>query len=299
MWDALNTRTSQFVIILLSVLVFLGILILVVSEGLSSMSPQKDHSTESSSTIEYGRVRVCGGLLTSVNRSWQVAVERGQRPVASFKAMAPVAPWSPTNRPVGDQGDVYLAAVAPHDAFWLGFEADEGLFFAMTIDLDGRNALNGRQGWSDALELEPKNFLLIPDQPWFDSIVGPGGAIQQLVPKFDLEARPMSFTSGGEIRLAIYLIEADELQPPLVKQPEGPVPMYSQERAASQTEATIHPWRARSLRRDFQSPRPCARLTFHIVEPKLFETLTGVHLPAGMFDDVGSPPPPFDPFQAP
>ena len=264
------------------------------------MSPQEEHSTESSSTIEYGRVRVCSGLVTSVNRSWQVAVEPGNRPAAPFKAIAPIAPWLPTNSAVGDQGDVYLAAVAPHDAFWLGFEADEGLFFAITIDLDGRNALNGRQGWSDTLELEPKNFLLVPDQPWFDSIVGPEGTFEQLIPHFDPEARPVNFTSGGEIRLVIYPIEAGALQPPLAQPPEGPEPLYSQESAASQTEATIHPWRGRGLRSDFQPPRPCARLTFHIVEPKLFENLTSVHLPANMFDDVGStPPPPFDPFQAP
>lgn len=259
-----------------------------------------EFSHSHSSSIENGRVRVCGGLVVSVNRSWQITVERGQRPFAPFKAMAPVAPWPATNSPIRDQGDVYLAAVAPHDAFWIGFEADEGLSFAITIDLDGRNALNGCQGWSGALKFKPRNFLLIPDQPWFDSIVGPGGTSEQLIPQFDHEDRPMCFTSGAEIHLVIYLIEPGALQTPLAQQPEDPVPLYSQEHGASHTEATIHPWSGRSLRNDFQPPRPCARLTFHIVEPKLFETLMGVQIPAGMFDDVGStPPPPFDPFQAP
>lgn len=213
--------------------------------------------------------------------------------------MAPVAPWSTTNSAVGDSGDVYLAAVASHDAFWLGFEADEGLSFAVTIDLDGRNAVTGRQGWSDALEYEPNNFLLVPDQPWFDSIVGSGGTFAQLIPRFDAGASPTDLASGAEIRLVIYPITTDAFQTPLAQQPEGPVPLYSRERGASQTEETTHPWRARSLRSDFKPPHPCAKLTFHIVEPRLFETLTGEQLPAGMFDDVGStPPPPFDPFQA-
>ena len=296
----LNVRIALCSIILFSVLLSFGSP--AVSEGLSSMSPQDEHSTESPSTMENGRVRVCGGLVTSVNRSWQVAVEPGNRPAAPFKAMAPIASWQATKSTVEDQGDVYLAAVASHDAFWLGFEADEDLYFGVTIDFNGRNALNGRQGWSDALESEPQNFLLIPDQPWFDSIAGSNGTFEQLLPQVDPEVRPMSFASSGEIHLVIYPIEADALQTPLEQQPKGPVPLYSQEGASSQsqTNASIHPWRSRSLRSDFQTPHSCARLTFYIVEPKLYETLTGVQLPAGMFDDVGSTPPaPFNPFQAP
>jgi hypothetical protein len=298
--DDLNKRALQFVIILFSALIFLGILIInvpSVSEELDSMPADKDRSTESTSSIDYGRVRVCGGLITSINRSWQVAVKPGQRPLASFKAMAPIAAWSATKKAVGDQQDTYLAAVAPHDAFWLGFEVEEGLFFAVTIDVDGRNALTGHKGWSRALELEPKNFLLIPDQPWLDAMVGQEGRLQQLIPRFDHEARPIGFASGGEIRLVIYPIEAGALEPPLLQQPKGPVPQYAKEGAASQNEPTIHPWLGRNMRRNVQAPRPCARLTFHIVEPKLFETLTALHLPEGMFDDVDStPPPPFELF---
>src|ERR1700730_1392149 len=105
-WFAVGTektshaRASRYALILLGALVSFGGQ--AISEGVASLSPQNGHSTESSSTIEYGRVRVCGGLVASVNRSWQVAVERGHRPVAAFKAMAPVAPWSATKRPSGD-----------------------------------------------------------------------------------------------------------------------------------------------------------------------------------------------------
>jgi len=213
--------------------------------------------------------------------------------------MAPLALWSSTDA-ARDQGDVYLAAVAAHDAFWLGFEADEGLCFAVIVDLDGRCALTGRHGWSDVLEHEPRNFLVVPDQPWFDCIVGSEGACEQLIPRFDPEVGPTGFASGGEIHLIIYPVEANAQQASPVPQPEGPFPLYSPDSAAVGTEETVHPWRGRALRNDFRPPHPCARLTFHIVDPKRFEALTGVKLSAGMFDDAGAtPPPPYDPFRAP
>lgn len=263
------------------------------------MSSQKEPSVESSLAIEYGRVSLCDGLVISVNRSWQVDVEPGSRPNAPFKAAAPVAAWSAMKNNIEEQGDVYLAAVAPHDAFWIGFEADEDSFFAITIDLDGRNALTGRQGRTDTLERDPRNFLLAPDQPWFDSIFGHEGMFEQLIPHFDTEIDQAEFSSGGEIHLVIYPIDANELEQTLVEPSEDPEPMYSQEDiASSQARSTVHLWQGRNLRSDFQTPLPCARLTFHIVEPTIFESLIGIHLPEDMFDDAGeSPPIPFDPFQ--
>ncbi len=263
------------------------------------MSHKDKHSTTSSSTLESGRVHVCGGLFVSVNRSWQVAAERGRRPAAPFKGMAPLALWSSTDT-AGDRGHVYLAAVAAHDAFWLGFEADEGLCFAVIINLNGRCALTGRHGRSDVLEHEPPNFLVIPDQPWFDCIVGAESTFEQLIPRFDPEVDPTGFASGGEIHLVIYPVDVNSQQASLVPQPEGPFPLYLPENAAARTEQAVHPWRGRALRKDFHPTHSCARLTFHIVEPKRFEVLTGVQLSPGMFDDAcATPPPPYNPFRGP
>ena len=298
--DKSPTQSVQFGRILLaSMVACLSILIWIslpsISKEKGSMSIDQQHFTGSGSAIESGRVRVCGGLVTSVNRSWQVAIKPGQRPSASFKGMAPLATWPPSKTIPSDQGATYLAAVASHDALWIGFEADKDINFAVSIDVDGRNALTGQLGWTQALALEPKNFLLIPDQPWFDAIVGDKGNLQQLIPFYSHVVRPIGFATGAEIRLTVYPIAPTDLDPLLPAEPKGPVPQYSQQPAASQTEPTIHPWVSRNLRRSLKAPRECARLTFQIVEPNVFESLTAIHLPEGMFDDADSTPPP--PFQ--
>lgn len=276
--------------------VFLNLLTWIVVSSLlkesNSMAADNHLSTNPGSVIESGRVRACGGLLISINRSWQATVKPGERPLASFKGMAPLAAWSPTKTIAQDQDAFYLAAVASHDAFWLGFEANEGLHFALTIDVDGRNALTGHRGSTRTLERQPRNFLLIPDQPWFDAMIGPEGGLQQLIPRFNDAVRPIGFATGGEIRLTVYPISEEGLDPPLLQQPQSPVPLYSQKPDASQREPTIHPWVGRNLRRNVKAPDACARLTFEIVEPKIFETLTAVPLPKGMFDDTDSTPPP-------
>ena len=167
------------------------------------MTDQQPLEARSGSTLESGRIRVCGGLLTSLNRSWQVVGRPGQRPAASFKGLAPLAAWSAAGVKTDDQNPIYLAAIAPHDAFWIGFDADPELNFAVTIDLDGRNALSGERGWSRGLAHNPKNFLLIPDQPWLDARGGQDGSLQQLIPWFGDEVRTVGVATGAEIRLTV------------------------------------------------------------------------------------------------
>lgn len=206
--------------------------------------------------------------------------------------MAPLAAWSPTETVVESQQPIYLAAIAPHDAYWLGFEADDGLSFAVTVDVEGRNALTGQKGSTPSLVRQPKNFLLIPDQPWLDAMAGPRGRPQQLIPRFDHQDRALGIATGGEIHLTIYAIAAEALDPPLLPRPQGPVPQYAQDSAPSEGEPRIHPWVGRNLHRDVQAPCACAQLTVAIVEPQVFESLTAVSLPKGLFDDVNSTPPP-------
>ncbi len=256
-----------------------------------------DRSNEPPTTIDHGRIRACGGLLVSVNRSWQVDVEPGQRPVAAFKAMAPIAPG-----PAAEEADdVHLAAVGAHDAFWLGFEADDAASYAVTIDVDGRNALTRRAGPTTELDLEPRNFLVVPDQPWFDSIVDADGAHRQLVPSYDAGADPASPASGARVVLGIHRIDTGSIAAP--REPEGPVPQYADEVVDPGPErppAEAHRWAARDVDAAIERAALCATVRFMIVEPSRYEALTGTTLPPDMFDDVESEPPaPFDPFQDP
>lgn len=256
------------------------------------MAGHQPFADASGSRLESGRVRVCGALLTLFNRSWQVPLKPGQWPAASFKGMAPLAAWPADVSKAGDQDRLYLAAIAPHDGFWLGFEAEPGMNFAISIDVDGRNALSGELGWSHSLLHNPRNFLLIPDQPWLDARVGSDGKLQPLIPDFEDGVGPMGFAAGAEIRLAVYPIPSADLEPEQPPQAKGPLPQYGHDAATAAVGRPVHPWQSRSLRRTVAEPRACARLTFAVVEPSVFERLTNVSLPEGLFDDADSTPPP-------
>ena len=256
------------------------------------MTDQQPLAARSGSTLESGRIRVCGGLLTSLNRSWQVVGKPGQWPAASFKGLAPLAAWSAAGATTDNQNPIYLAAIAPHDAFWIGFEADPELNFAVTIDLDGRNALSGERGWSRGLTHNPKNFLLIPDQPWLDARVGQDGSLQQLIPSFGEEVRAVGIATGAEIRLTVYPIPSADLEFKQPPQAQGPQPQYAPDSATAAKGQPIHPWQGRTLRRDAPEPEACAKLSVAIVQLSLFESLTHISLPEGLFDDADSTPPP-------
>jgi hypothetical protein len=265
---------------------------------ISPMPPDNERLDTASSTIESGRVRVCGGLLVSVNRSWQVPPKQGSRPAAAFKSMAPIAPDGAAGS-TGRAGDNYLAAVAGHDAFWLGFEVDDGQSFAVIPFLDARAALTGRQSQSDALEYEPRNFLVVPDQPWFDCVVGSDGSFQQLVPGFASAAATAGRAQCYQCRLVIYALDAAATQLAAAPEPDGPVPLYSQGSAAAGTETSVHAWSGRDMRSDHLTSRQCAVLTFVLLEPDVFQKRSSIELPPGMFDDAeGAPPLPHNPFAA-
>lgn len=98
--------------------------------------------------------------------------------------MAPLAAWAAAEANPGNWDFPYLAAIAPHDGFWLGFEADPGMNFAVSVDVNDRNGLRGVVIASRRLQRNPRNYLLIPDQPWLDGAFGHDGKLQALIPSF-------------------------------------------------------------------------------------------------------------------
>lgn len=235
-----------------------------------------------------------GGLAVSVNRSWQVPPDPSGRPVARFKSMAPMVP-----KPGDRTGNTYIAALSRYDAFWLGFEADEERSFAVILYLDGRCALTGRQRQTDTLNDNPRNFLVVPDQPWFDCIVDQDGSFKQLVPCFVPQATATGRAMVAEIRSVIYSLDVQATQSSPAE-PDGPVPLYSKEGCCARAQNSVHTWPSREVNRESLPSKPLAELTFLLVEPELFCEITGIPLPAEMFEDIKeTPPSPHNPFGPP
>ncbi len=232
------------------------------------------------SALEDGRIAVCDGLVVSVNRSWKVAATDKERPVAAFKAMAPLEFW--TTHAVSD---IYVAAVAPQDAFWLGFETRNGAFAVVPV-IDGANPLRGTAGTT----LTQANFLLAPDQPCLETVRNAHGRYRQFVPAFDDKG---GTRIGAVIDLAVFALPDAALEKPQGPDPDDVQPLYGQE---TPSDGTALAWPRRAVRLDRVPDTPCGMLRIVLLDPESYQKLTGTPLRADDFLDTGAPPPPFDPF---
>lgn len=210
-----------------------------------------------------------------MNRSWVVAPGSGSR----LKGPAPVAR--------AHSGD-YVVALAPGDAFWVGFEADAGRSFAVLPSVDGRLVASGGPDPSDLASCDPADLLVVPEQPWFDSV----GGRQLVAPHAD----PATAAAGavvGQLRLLVREIFTDGAP---VDSVERPIPQFTPGNPERPTEPGLHPWSRRAVTPADLSGKPDV-VVLRPVDPAAFAELsvTGVrpHLP----DDGAGPPPPHSFFQ--
>ena len=231
--------------------------------------------------IDYGRLRVCGELLISVNRSWKVEVAQGERPVAAFKTPAPIEILE-----AGDDSVAIAAAVGPNDAYWFGFESKGDRPFALVIRQHGINLVAGtdEEGGS-TLATDPPNFLLVPDQPWFDAVLRSDGNFTQLIP------------TGGEasdrIDIEVYRLAPDALAAIDLDAPE---PHYGPGDGDGAIAAQDHPFKSREQVGELPK-EPCAKVSIAIMFPDRFQEATGAKIDSAMFEDgEAEPPAPFNPF---
>jgi len=90
--------------------------------------------------------------------------------VADFADRLP-AEWS--------RNDVFIP-LYQREALWLGFHGARWKPNAVQVRIGGVNALTGETG-EQALEAEPQNYLVCPEQPWLDGILAVDGAVRQFV----------------------------------------------------------------------------------------------------------------------
>ena len=237
--------------------------------------------------LESDRLNLGGELIISVNRSWQVPAVTHGRPVARFRGMAPLFVVE------GEGGVRVLAAVAPWDAVWLGFETRGDASFAIVPLIDGRNALTDEAGDLERLRAAPPNFLLAPDHPWFDCTPRPDGGFAQMVPPFVPESELGGRRPVKHIQLIIFSVDAPKRQ---AMNSEGtPIPLYTQ--SSKQASPARHVWDARELSSTVLDVEPRVKLTLELNHPLQFQERSGRKLPAEFFEEPQGPPPaPHNPF---
>lgn len=228
---------------------------------------------------KHGRVEVNESLIVSINRSFLVEHEFNKRPVSAFKGIVPIG--RNLNK---EKADVYEAAIEENDAFWLGFEAKNEHVFAIIPCLDNHQAITGKSCESPILEFDPPNFLIVPDQPWFDCVFDQNEGFCQLVPEFPTSASKKGRAAVKEIRLLIYRLD---VKPDKVKSANTykPNPLYSEGTEDSESIHPSHIWNRRSLADTPIQSLPIADLIFQIVDREMFQTNTGIILPSASFDN--------------
>ena len=221
-----------------------------------------------------GRIRACEDLLISVHRSWQTDDDKNQPPTATTKAMAPLARAITQTTTVGQATtDHYLAAVAAHDAVWIGFETDGKDPYIVFPSYNGVNLLSGLTTVNSA-----NDFLLIPDQPWIDYVNHSEGKFHQIIPDYKKQEL------GGLLALTIHQISSEYLIPLDTNQTEFPLPLDTAEtdtaaEAINPYNTTApHPWQRRMLLKKYPATTPCHEITIALTEPDDFENLTGTSI---------------------
>ena len=71
-----------------------------------------------------------------------------------------------------------MLPVYQREAMWLSFDSDEPA--ALQVGIGKVCAVSGAR-WSEKLQVDPQNYLCLPDQPWLDGINAGDGFIRQFV----------------------------------------------------------------------------------------------------------------------
>ena len=115
------------------------------------------------------------------------------------------------------------------EAMWLHFGANgwrhgDGYPFAVKIGTGKINAVTG-EGWSNHLNRDPQDYLVVPKQPWLDGYCVEKGVIRQFVamPLGDgssVEEQLTGEAEWGGVQIAVYPMKAERYEA-LVKARRG------------------------------------------------------------------------------
>ncbi len=104
--------------------------------------------------------------------------------------------------------DDFLIPMYRREALWIAFEGTWWKPNAVKVGVGGVDAISGA-AWNDALEDDPQNYLVAPDQPWLDGINSGSETVRQFVAVaigegYSVEAQITGEERTGGIQLAAF-----------------------------------------------------------------------------------------------
>ena len=104
------------------------------------------------------------------------------------------------------------------EALWLNFEADSGDYehpypFAVKVATGKVSAITG-EPWREALNQDPQDYLVVPEQPWLDGYCVERGIIRQFVAMplgegYTAEEQLTGTWEYGGLQLSVYPMKRD------------------------------------------------------------------------------------------
>lgn len=102
----------------------------------------------------------------------------------------------------------YFISMYQREALWLGFDGAMWKPNAVKIAIGKVNAISG-QAWDEALQAQPQNYIVCPNQPWLDGINAGESFIRQFVAmplgsRLTVEAQVSGAEEFGGIQILIH-----------------------------------------------------------------------------------------------
>ena len=152
-------------------------------------------------TIEFQRTL----RLPDDNREYDLPPGLGNFPLMHVDDLAERVPlgWKKT-------GGVFFPMYQA-EAMWINFQSDYP--FAIKIAAGKTNAITGG-AWSNPLQVDPQDYLVLPDQPWLDGFCVAKGIIRQFVAmplgeSYTAEEQLTGNAEHGGIQIIAYPMKRD------------------------------------------------------------------------------------------
>jgi hypothetical protein len=119
----------------------------------------------------------------------------------------------------------YFISMYQREALWLGFDGATWKPNAVKIAIGNVNAISGQTG-DEALDVQPQNYIVCPNQPWLDGINAGQSFIRQFVAMplgsgLTVEAQVSGAEEVGGIQILVYEPKPGRFpdQPPVERSP--------------------------------------------------------------------------------
>lgn len=181
-------------------------------------------------TVHNDRIHIGSRFSVSFQRTLRIPEDGNVYPLPPGLGAFPihsVADYWDRVPPTWQSQNSYFISMSQREALWLGFDGAMWKPNAVKIAIGNVNAISG-QAWDEALQTQPQDYIICPNQPWLDGINTGHSSIRQFVAMplglgATVEAQIRGTEEIGGIQILVYEPKPGRFptQPPPEPDPEA------------------------------------------------------------------------------